>query len=176
MSYFFRYKCSNEFLTANRTMTDAVKKCRRVQSQRYWVSQGFLFGQKSSKTVDMSIQLWSRGGLDLKSEENELFLLPESRAGSLEKTEASICLHNTTVPHFASTWLMKVIWLITLLITRLCGWLTWSHAVWPYYSNSNLSRAFLQSVHFRNTGWKCHYVCVLRPQQSGLSQHFHHIL
>lgn len=74
MSCFFRYKCSNEFLTANKTMTDAVKKCRRVQSQRFCVSQGFLSGQKSSKTVDMSIQLWGREGLDLQSEENALFL------------------------------------------------------------------------------------------------------
>lgn len=56
-------------------MTDVVKKCRRVQSQRFRVSQGFLSGQKfASKAVATSRQLWSGGGLALQSEENALLL------------------------------------------------------------------------------------------------------
>ena len=60
-------------------MTDAMKKCRRVQSQRFWVSQGFLSGQKcASKAAATSTQLWSGGGLVLQSEEYVL-LLPRGK-------------------------------------------------------------------------------------------------
>lgn len=108
-------KCSNEFLIANKATSDAVKKCRRVQSQRFWVSQGFLSGQKSaSKAVATSTELWSGGGSALQSEENAL-LLPqvtgrlswEDRSQQLppQHNHPTVCQHLTNqIWWFTSDW------------------------------------------------------------------------